>query len=70
MCRKYDTQLNEDLPRGELVENSTPAQPPGRKRYEGRYVDLSPVDPEKDVNALYRYSHGSEENIRLWTYMA
>lgn len=70
MCRKYDTQLNEDLPRGELVENSTPAQPPGRKRYEGRYVDLSPVDPEKDVNELYRYSHGSEENIRLWTYMA
>ena len=60
----------EDLPLGELVENSTSAQWPGRKPYDGRYVNLSPVDPEEDAAELYRNSHGSEEKLRLWTYMA
>ena len=70
MNREYDTQLPEDLPRGERVENTAPTQPPGSKLYDGRFVNLSPVDPEKDVAELYRNSHGSEEKTRLWTYMA
>ena len=70
MSRKYDSRLPEDLPLGEWVKNSTPAQPPGRKLYEGTYVNLSPVDPARDVAGLYRNSHGSEEKTRLWTYMA
>jgi RimJ/RimL family protein N-acetyltransferase len=70
MSREYDTQLPEDLPLGERVENAAPAQPPGRKLYEGRFVNLSPVDPANDVAELYRNSHGSEEKNRLWTYMA
>jgi len=70
MSREYDTQLPEDLPLDEWVENAAAAQPPGRKLYEGRFVNLSPVDPEKDVAELYRNSHGSEEKTRLWTYMA
>jgi RimJ/RimL family protein N-acetyltransferase len=59
-----------DWPLGERVENTTPASPPGRKPYTGRFVNLSPVDPEKDVAELYRNSHGSAEKVRLWTYMA
>lgn len=59
----------EDLPLGELVENSAPPRPPGRKPYDGRYVNLSPVVPAKDVAELYRNSHGSEKKARLWTYM-
>ena len=60
----------EDLPLGELVENTAPAQPPGRKRYEGRYVNLNPVDPHKDVADLYENSHGNIAKNRIWTYMA
>jgi RimJ/RimL family protein N-acetyltransferase len=70
MSRRYDSQLPEDLPLGEWVENSTPAQSPGRRLYEGRYVNLAPVDPEKDIVELYRNSHGSKEKTGLWTYMA
>ena len=60
----------EDLPLGELVENTAPSAPPGCKVYEGRFVSLHPVDPEKDAAELYRHSHGSPQNKRLWTYMA
>jgi len=70
MRREYDTRIYEDLPLGEWVENSTPAQSPGRRLYEGRYVNLAPVDPEKDIVELYRNSHGSKEKAGLWTYMA
>ena len=62
--------IDEDLPLGEWVENSTPAPLPERRLHKGRYVNLSPVDPQKDVDELYRNSHGSEEKTRLWTYMA
>jgi RimJ/RimL family protein N-acetyltransferase len=61
---------NGDLPLGERVENTAPASPPERRSYEGRFVNLSPVDPPKDAAELYRNSHGSAKKIRLWTYMA
>jgi RimJ/RimL family protein N-acetyltransferase len=57
------------LPLGELLENTAPAPPPGRKRYEGRYVELHPVDPQKDVADLYENSHGDIAKTRIWTYM-
>jgi RimJ/RimL family protein N-acetyltransferase len=70
MNRKVIGQTAEDLPLGETVENATPAQPPGRKRYEGSYVNLQPVNPQKDVTDLYENSHGSDVKDRVWTYMA
>lgn len=70
MNRKEIGKFPGDLPLGELVENTTPAQLPGRKRYEGRYVNLHPVDPERDVVDLYKNSHGNNLNNRIWTYMA
>jgi RimJ/RimL family protein N-acetyltransferase len=67
----YGKLSNEkDLPIGELVENTEPAQSPGRKRYEGRYADLRPVDPQKDIIDLYQNSHGDETKSGIWTYMA
>ena len=62
--------IPKDLPIGELVEDIAPAQPPERKRYKGRYVNLRPVDPLKDIVDLYENSHGSKVNSRIWTYMA
>ena len=70
MNHGHDTQLPDGLPLGEWVENAAPAQPPERKLYNGRFINLTPVDPEKDAAELYRNSHGSEEKPRLWTYMA
>ena len=69
MNRKGIGKSPGDLPLGELVENTTPGQLPGRKRYEGRYVNLHPVDPERDVVDLYKNSHGNNLNNRIWTYM-
>ncbi|CAB1062614.1 Acetyltransferase, GNAT family [Olavius sp. associated proteobacterium Delta 1] len=70
MSRNHKAQYPDELPLGELVEISEPTQPAGRKRYEGRYVNLRPVDPQKDVADLYRNSHGSQAKNRIWTYMA
>ena len=70
MKNKDVEQLPNELPLGELVENPQSTQPPGRKLYNGWYVNLAPVDPKKDTAELYRNSHGSEEKARLWIYMA
>ncbi|CAB1080218.1 Acetyltransferase, GNAT family [Olavius algarvensis Delta 1 endosymbiont] len=69
MSRDDDTQPNEDLPLGELLENRDPTQPPAAKLYQGRYVELRPVDPQNDVADLYENSHGSAAQNRVWTYM-
>ena len=70
VCNMTSRLIPTDLPIGELVENTEPAQSPGRKRYEGRYVELRPVDPQKDIVDLYQNSHGDEAKSRIWTYMA
>ena len=70
MNRGYGRQILNDLPLGKIVENTASAKPPGRKGYKGRYVNLHPVDPQGDIEDLYRNSHGTEENNRIWTYMA
>ncbi|MBT8367864.1 MAG: hypothetical protein KJP23_24485 [Deltaproteobacteria bacterium] len=64
---KDNVQFPADLPLGELVGDSTQAKPPERKFYEDRYVNLAPVDPEKDIAELYRNFHGSQEKYKLWT---
>jgi len=69
MNRDDDNKPNEDLPLGELLENYEPTQPPAAKLYQGRYVELRPVDPQNDVADLYKNSHGSEAKNRVWTYM-
>ena len=58
------------MPLGERVENTAPARLPGRKRYEGRFMELQPLDPKRDVVELYRNSHGGSLKNRIWTYMA
>jgi RimJ/RimL family protein N-acetyltransferase len=70
MNRKAYEPYPDNLPLGEFVESSIPAQPPGRKRYEGKYVDLRPVDPQKDFSELYGNSHGLAVKNRIWAYMA
>jgi len=37
--------------------------------FQGRYVVVSRLDPDADVDDLYEVSHGTEAFRRLWTYM-
>ena len=61
--------MTTDLPVGEPVEGD-PARPPGRRRLEGRYILLEPVDEAAHGDALWLAAHGGgEEAARLWTYM-
>lgn len=38
--------------------------------YTGKFITLSPVNPQTDVIELYECSHGSEMKEQLWTYMS
>ncbi|RKU15298.1 GNAT family N-acetyltransferase [Candidatus Poribacteria bacterium] len=38
--------------------------------YTGKFITLSPVNPQTDVVELYECSHGSEMKEQLWTYMS
>ena len=57
------------LPVGEIVDDCENAELPARKVYEGKYVTLSPVNPNNDVDDLFAASHGDEENLAIWTYI-
>lgn len=57
------------MPVGEPVADTSPADPPRRKTYQGKYVRLLPVDPENDVDELFSGAHGDAATEALWTYM-
>jgi len=57
------------LPRGEPVRVGTGDRRPERRVFEGRYVSLEPLLPERDAPDLFAGSHGSPEAEALWTYM-
>ena len=57
------------LPLGEPVADTSPADPPKRQIYQGRFVRLVPVKPEQDVDELFSSAHGDAATEALWTYM-
>lgn len=42
---------------------------PERRLYAGTFVSLRPIEPETDSADLFRISHGSPQQDRIWTYM-
>lgn len=51
-------------------ETSKPSwERPTLSRVEGRYVIVSRLNPDADVDDLYRVSHEKEEDKSLWTFM-
>ena len=58
------------LPIGNFVLSVSEVRIPRRMEYEGEYIALSPLDPEKDAPGLFACSHGTELVEQLWTYMA
>ena len=58
------------LPVGNIVQSTVPVDLPQRIDYEGKFVRLSPVNPQDDVSDLYECSHGSVSKEQIWTYMS
>ncbi len=55
---------------GNIVESIAHVDLPRKIDYEGKFVRLSPVNPQTDVAELYDCSHGSDIKERIWTYMS
>ena len=45
---------------GNIVQPITHADVPQKTDYEGKFITLSPVNPQTDVAELYECSHGSD----------
>ena len=58
------------LPVGNTVQSTAPVDLPQRIDHEGKFIRLSPVNPQTDVAELYDCSHGSETKEQIWTYMS
>ncbi len=58
------------LPVGNIIKPITHIQPPQRVNYKGKFITLSPVNPQTDVVELYECSHGSGIKEQIWTYMS
>ena len=58
------------LPVGNIVRSVASVDLPQRTNYAGKFVTLSPVDPQADAAELYECSHGSEIKEQIWTYMS
>ncbi len=57
------------LPIGYPVESPAELLRPGTGTYQGKFVSLAPVKPDKDVAELFECSNASPEFEQLWTYM-
>ena len=58
------------LPVGNTVQPIDSVDLPQRTDYAGKFITLSPVNPQDDVAELYECSHGSDITEQLWTYMS
>ncbi len=57
-------------PVGAVIESLTHVDVPRQIDYEGKFVVLSPVNPETDAEELYKCTHGSCMKEQIWTYMS
>ena len=58
------------LPVGNIVRPITNVDLPQRTDYIGKFITLSPIDPQVDIAELYECSHGSDIKEHIWTYMS
>jgi len=55
---------------GAIVSRLPTALVPARRPLQGRYVELVPLDAAAHGPDLYSASHGDEEALRIWEYLA
>ena len=58
------------LPVGNIIKSIAHIDLPQRTDYKGKFITLSPVNPQTDVADLYDCSHGSVSKEQIWTYMS
>ena len=58
------------LPVGNIIKPIAHIQPHQKVNYKGKFITLSPVNPQTDVVELYECSHGSVSKEQIWTYMS
>ena len=56
-------------PFGTAIEPLTHGDVPQQRDYDGKFIVLSPINPQADAEELYRCTHGSDTKERIWTYM-
>ena len=57
-------------PFGAAVKPLTYIDVPRQTNYEGKFIVLSPINPQADTEELYRCTHGSDAKEQIWTYMS
>ena len=57
-------------PPGVVIKPTLHPHTPRQTNYEGKFVVLSPINPQADVEELYRCTHGSDTKEQIWTYMS
>ena len=70
MRQKEIAMTQPSLQVGNIVQPITHVDLPQKIDYEGKFVRLSPVNPQTDVAELYDCSHGSDVKEQIWTYMS
>ena len=58
------------LPVGNIIKPIDHIELPQRRGYDGKFITLSPVNPQTDTAELYACSHGSVSKEQIWTYMS
>ena len=55
---------------GNTIQPIASVDLPQRTDYEGKFIRLSSIDSQVDVEELYECSHGSDIKEQIWTYMS
>lgn len=55
---------------GTVVSPVTHVDVPGQMDYQGRFIVLSPINPQADAQELYSCTHGADMREQIWTYMS
>ena len=56
-------------PLGAAIKPIAHLDTPRKTDYEGKFIVLSPINPQADAEELYGYTHGSDTKEQIWTYM-
>ncbi len=57
-------------PLGIAIKSLAHVGVPEQMDYEGKFIVLSPINPQVDAEELYRCTHGSDTKEQIWTYMS
>ena len=58
------------LPVGNILTPIAHVDVPQKTDYTGKFIKLSPINPQTDAAELYKFSHGSDMQEQIWTYMS